>query len=117
MFSYCLKYSKSVESKNPKVVKTKIGRIRLLSKCLKCNSKKSKFCKEQKARGIKLPHLSNFPILNAIFKKCKINAIISKFLLAEDKFMSEMHLRQPRFTYSACGLFTKNKERIKKLKK
>ena len=31
--------------------------------------------------------------------------------------MPEMHLRQPGFTYSACGLFTKNKERIKKIKK
>ena len=42
-----------------------------------------------------------------------MNDIINKFLLAEDKFMSEMHLRQPGFTYSACGPFTKNKERIK----
>ena len=32
------------------------------------------------------------------------------FLLAEDKFMSEIHLRQPGFTYSACGPLTKNKE-------
>ena len=40
--------------------------------------------------------------------------IINKFLLVGDKFMPEMHLRQPGFTYSACGPFTKNKERIKK---
>ena len=46
-----------------------------------------------------------------------MNAIINKFLLAGDKFMPEMHLRQPLFTYSACGLFTKNKERMKKIKK
>ena len=44
----------------------------------------------------------------------KINEIINKFLLAGDKFMPEMHLRQPGFTYSACGPFTKNKERIEK---
>ena len=31
--------------------------------------------------------------------------------------MSEMHLRQPGFTYSACGPFTKNKEKIQKFKK
>ena len=43
-----------------------------------------------------------------------MNEIINKFLLAGDKFMSEMHLRQPGFTYSACGPFTKNKERIEK---
>ena len=38
--------------------------------------------------------------------------MIRKFLLAGDKFIPEMHLRQPRFTYSACGPFTENKERI-----
>ena len=43
-----------------------------------------------------------------------MNAITNKFLLVEDKFMPEMHLRQPGFTYSACGSFTSNKERIKK---
>ena len=45
-----------------------------------------------------------------------MNDIINKFLLVGDKFMPEMPLRQPRFTYSACGLFTKNKERIQKFK-
>ena len=42
--------------------------------------------------------------------------IINKFLLVGDKFMPEMHLRQPGFTYSACGPFTKTKERIQKSK-
>ena len=46
-----------------------------------------------------------------------MNEIINKFLLVGDKFMPEMHLRQPGFTYSACGLFTKNKERIEKFAK
>ena len=45
-----------------------------------------------------------------------MNEIINKFLLAGDKFMAEMHLRHPRFTYSTCGPFTKNKERIQKFK-
>ena len=45
-----------------------------------------------------------------------MNDIINKFLLAGDKFMPEMHLRQPGFTYSACGPFTKNKERTQKFK-
>ena len=44
----------------------------------------------------------------------KMNEIINKFLLVGDKFMPEMHLKQPGFTYSACGPFTKNKERIEK---
>ena len=46
-----------------------------------------------------------------------MNQIVIKFLLVGDKFMPEMHLRQPGFTYSACGPFTKNKERIQTLKK
>ena len=47
----------------------------------------------------------------------KINQIVNKFLLAGDKCMPEMHIKQPGFTYSACGPFTKNKERIQKFKK
>ena len=43
-----------------------------------------------------------------------MNETVNKFLLAGDKFMPEMHLKQPDFTYSACGPFTKNKERIEK---
>ena len=43
-----------------------------------------------------------------------MNEIVNKFLLAGDKFMPEMHLRQPCLTYSACGPFTKNKQRIQK---
>ena len=43
-----------------------------------------------------------------------MNEIINKFLLVGDKFMSEMHLKQAGFTYSAFGPFTKNKERIEK---
>ena len=47
-------------------------------------------------------------------KIINMNNIINKFLLTGDKFMSEMHLKQPGFTYSACGPFTKHKEKIKK---
>ena len=45
-----------------------------------------------------------------------MDEIVSHFLLAGNKFMPEMHLRQPEFTYSACGPFTKNKEKIQKFK-
>ena len=44
----------------------------------------------------------------------KINEIVNRFLLTGDRFMPEMHLKQHGFTYSDCGLFTKNKERIEK---
>ena len=43
-----------------------------------------------------------------------MNEIVNKVLLAGDKFIPEMHLKQPVFTYSACGPFTRNKETIEK---
>ena len=43
-----------------------------------------------------------------------MNKIVNKFLLAGDKFMPEMHLKQPGLTYSTCGPFTRNQERIEK---
>ena len=49
-------------------------------------------------------------------KQYQMNKTVNKFLLAGDKFMYELHLRQPKFTYNTCGLFTKNKERIQNVK-
>ena len=129
MLLFCLKCRENTECKNPKVVKTKNRRIRLLLKCEVCNSKKSKFIKEQEASrllsslGIKTP-LSKIPLVGPLlFQKpqqvnarYKMNEIVNKFLLAGDKFMPEMYLRQPGFTYSAQRPFTKNKERIQKFK-
>ena len=48
------------------------------------------------------------------FECVKVNEIVNKCLLVGDKFMPEMHLKQPGFTYIACGPFTQSKERIKK---
>ena len=45
-----------------------------------------------------------------------MNEIVNKFLLSGNKLMLEIHLKQPGFTYSACGRFTKNEERIEKFK-
>ena len=45
-----------------------------------------------------------------------MNEIVNKLLLGGYKFMPEMHLIQPGFTFSACGSFTKNKKRIQKSK-
>ena len=44
-----------------------------------------------------------------------MNQIANKFLLAGDKFLPELHLRKPGFTYYACGPFAKNKQRVQKL--
>ena len=68
MLSYCLKYRKNIERKNEEVVKTKNGRMMLLSKSAVCDSKKSKYIKEQEASlllsslGIKIP-LSKIPLI------------------------------------------------------
>ena len=43
-----------------------------------------------------------------------MNELVNKFLLVGDKFMPEMHLKQSGFTYSVCGPFTRNKEKIEK---
>ena len=46
-----------------------------------------------------------------------MNQIVNKFLLTGGTFVPEMHLRQPQFTYSTCGPFTKIKKELKNLKK
>ena len=123
MKSYCLKYRTNTENINPSVSKINNCRTMVLSKCAICDSKKSIFTKNEEAKGllsnlgIRTP-LSKVPILGDIlfWMHIKMNEIVNKFLLAGDKFMPEMHLKQPGFTYSACGPFTKNKERIQKFK-
>ena len=90
------------------------------SKCADCGIKKSRFVKEQEAKGLlsslglktRLSKISLFG--DILFSVYKMNEIINKLLPVGDKFMPEMHLKQPGFTYSACGPFTKNKERIEK---
>ena len=49
-------------------------------------------------------------------KSSPLGSIVNKFLLAGDKFMPEVHLRQPGFIYSAYGSFTRHKERSEKFK-
>ena len=71
MLSYCLKCRKNTESINPRVSKKRNGKTIILSECAICGSKKSKFIKEQQAKGflsnlgIRTP-LSNIPILGDI---------------------------------------------------
>ena len=54
--------------------------------------------------------------MNGNAKHSPMGHVINKFLLLGDKFMPEIHLRQPQFTYSACGPFTRHEERIQKFK-
>ena len=101
MLSYCIK---NTENKNPKVVRTKNGRIMVLSKCEVCDSKKSNFIKEQQSTGllsslgIKAP-LSKISVVGPLlFEEYKMNEIENKYLLEGDKYMPKLHLRQPGFT-------------------
>ena len=72
MKTYCVKCRKNTENINPKMVKTKNGRLLMQSKCTDCRIKKSRFVKEQEATGllsnlgIKTP-LSKIPLLNVLF--------------------------------------------------
>ena len=63
----------------------------------------------------KIP-LLGFKSIQQVNTRYKMSEIVNKFLLGGDIFMPEIHLRQPGFTHSACGPFTKNKERMKKFK-
>ena len=71
MLSYCFKCKKNTETINPKVSRTTNGKTMILSKCAICSSKKSKFIKEQQAKGllsnlgIRTP-LNKFPLLGDI---------------------------------------------------
>ena len=101
---YCLKCRKNTESENPKVTRTKNGRIMLLLNCAVCDSKKSKFIKQQKASwllsnlGIKTP-LSKIPLVGPPLFICikkvntmyKMNQVVNKILLADDKFMPDQN--------------------------
>ena len=127
---YWLKYRKDTEYINPRVSDTSNGKLMILWKCAIDGSKKSRFINKQELKrllrnlGLKT-QLSKVLILGDILfwsaswmklhwvKLCcmyKMNEIVNKFLLAGDKFMSEMFLKQPAFTYCACGPFTKNKK-------
>ena len=112
---------KKIQCKKRSVTKNTENINPSVSNCAICGSKKSRFIKNQEAKGLlnklgiktplsKVSILSKYFVLNAY----KMNEIVNKYLLVGDKFVPEMHLKQAGFTYSACGPFTKNKERIEK---
>ena len=73
MLSYCLKCKQDTESINPRVSKTPNGKTMILSKCATCCSKKSKFIKEQQARGL----LSNVGIRTPLSKIPLLGDVLS----------------------------------------
>ena len=90
------------------------------SKCTECGNKKSRFVKEQEAKGL----LSNLGIKTLLSKilllikrsilSVKMNEIVHKSSLMGNRFMLELHLKQPGLTFIACSPFTRNKEKIEK---
>ena len=94
----------------------------LLSKYAMCDSEKSRFIKKQEVSGLLgnleiRTTLSKIPLLcDILFWKYGMNKIVKELLIAGDKFMPETHLRKPDFTYTICGLSSKNKERVKGFK-
>ena len=120
MLKYCLKCKKDTEKVDSNMLKTKNGRPFSSSKCTVCVSKKSNVIKEQETKGLlsslglKTP-LSKVSLIVIFCLKYKMNEIVNKFVVVGDKFMPKIHLKQPGFTYSTFGTFTKNKERIEKI--
>ena len=91
--TYCLKRKQDTKNVEWEVLKTKNGRTMLSPKCTVCGNKKPGCMKEQEAK----------------------DALSSLGLKKPLKFMPEIHLKQPGFTYSVWGPFTKSKERIQNL--
>ena len=91
----------------------------LLSNCAVCSKKKSSFMKSQEATRLELHQIVfNKYIFSIKFKiiSLKQTKLLINFCWLQNKFISEMHLRQPGFTCSACRPSTKHRERIKKFR-
>ena len=96
---YCVKCRKNTENLSSKTFKTKIDRWIMQSKCADCGIKKSRFVKEQEAKGLLSTlglkrRLSKVPLFGDIFFWVyEMNEIVNKFLLPGDNFMPEMYLK------------------------
>ena len=105
METYCTSCKKYTVKENSSVRKTKQNRL-FLSNCAICGKKKSTFFKNKE--------FHNFN--NISDDSFKMNKTINRFLWTGDRFMAKLHLKQPEFTYSACGPFTKQCKRTRKLR-
>ena len=116
ILAYNLKCKRDTESVDSEVLKTKNDRLMLLSKCTVCGIRGQEAKGLLSSLGIERP-LKKIPLFQVTFccnsVEYKMNEIIARFLLV--KFIPEMHLKQPRFTYIACGPFTKAKKEFKNL--
>ena len=127
---YCVSCKKNTMNKNSSVRRTKQNRLMLVLNCAICSKKKLRFITNQEASkllnklGIRTP-LSNITLIGDIlfYGTCfvliivekislKMNGLVNKFVSTGDKFMRELHLRQPGFICSSCRPFTKTREKI-----
>ena len=122
MKSYCLKCKKDTKNIHQILVLVKQWYYQNVKYATVKIQDLLKIKKQNDYLGLRTP-LSKVPLLGDILfwvqLRClyKMNEIVNNtFLLAGDKFMSDMHLKQPRVTYSARGPFTKNRKRIQKFK-
>ena len=88
----------------------------LISKGIVKKLLKTTRSKKKRHNEIVMLAKSKLDSIESKISEALINKIVNKILLAGDKFIPQMHLKQPGFTYSTCGPFTKNKERIQKFK-
>ena len=115
-----MKFREKTDSKNPRVAKRNRGKLLILSKDPACRTNKLRFIKEKGANVLlsslwtKTPLKKNSSSWFFLIWRYKMNEIVNNLLLWGNKFMREIYLRQPGFTCSTCGLFTKNEERIQK---
>ena len=110
MWPYSLKCGNNTKSKNPEIPNNENDKTMLFSKCVACGSKKPKFIKDQEASGL-LNQLgltllwTRFNYWAIFYFKCVTTSIIiKKILLASDKLVSDIHLRQPGFMYSVSAV-------------
>ena len=125
---------KNTANKNSSVRSSKQKELTMLvPRCAMCIKKKSSFIKNQETKELlsKIEiriSLSNIPLIDSICyfqtkkqlfcfnniwdNQLKMNEIVNENLMTGDKLMSTLHLRQPGFTYSACGSFTGYSENI-----
>ena len=107
---YCVSFRKNTAKKSSSANRSKQNRLMLVSNGNVCGKKKPRFIRNPEGNRLEVHQ-------RVILIKFKINKLVNKFLLAGDKFMPTLHLRQPGFTFSACGPFTKHRERILKIRK
>ena len=122
MLSYCLKRRKNTDIKNPKFVRTKNEKIMILSKCVIFTNLNQILLKNKKLMWIIKLFRNKHSIKQIFFIRSsfiimqgiKMNKIVNKFLLAADKFIPQMQLRQTGLTYSACEPIAKKQKNLKK---